>query len=236
MRDSQSVHAAWDALCRTRCVIEFDLEGNVLWANALFLKTMGYRADQVIGHHHRMFCTAETVDSPDYASFWSELSEGVSKDGIYSRVQRSGEIIYLRAIYIAALDEHGHPKSVIKIAADASHQVQLEGQVSSQLAESESLRATLADKHDALERLVTQVRSIVRSIDEIADQTNVLALNAMLEAARAGAEGLGFEIVAGEVKRLADDTREATQIAERLIESRRAKPVANPEDRLFHAM
>lgn len=220
MRDSQSVHAAWDVLCRMRFVIEFDLEGHVLWANDLFLKTMGYRADQVIGQHHRMFCTAETVESPDYAAFWSQLAKGEGKDGIYPRVTRKGERVHLRAIYNAALDDQGNPKSIIKIAADASKQVLLEQQFASQLKESETLRADLADKHEALERLVTQVHSIVRTIDEIADQTNVLALNAMLEAARAGAEGLGFEIVAGEVKRLADDTRQATQSAERLIDSR----------------
>jgi methyl-accepting chemotaxis protein len=222
MRDKKSVHAAWEVLCRTRCVIEFDLKGHVLWANDLFLKTMGYRADQVIGQHHRMFCNAETVESPEYAAFWSQLAKGEGKDGIYPRVTRRGERVHLRAIYNAALDDQGNPKSIIKIAADASRQVELEGQVAAQLAESETLRADLADKHDVLERLVTQVRSIVHTIDEIADQTNVLALNAMLEAARAGVEGLGFEIVAGKVKRLADDTREATKSAERLIVNRAA--------------
>ena len=206
MRDSQSVHAAWDALCRSRCVIEFDLEGYVLWANDLFLETMGYRADQVIGAHHRIFCTKDTINSPDYATFWSDLAKGGGKDGIYPRVTRSGQTIQLRAIYEAALDESGLPKSIIKIAADASHHVQLELQVQAQLIESETLQRDLAEKHDALEKLVGQVGSIVRSIDESAEQTYVLARNAMLEAARAGSEGLGFEIVAGEVKRLADDS------------------------------
>lgn len=221
MRDAKIIHAAWEALCRSRLVIEFDLEGHVLWANDLYLETMGYSLNAILGKHHRMFCTKETIASDEYASFWTELAKGGSKDAIYPRVTKSGKLIYLRAIYNAALDEHGQPRSIMKIAADASRQVMLERQVQAQLAESEALRRDLSEKHTALDNLITEVGAIVRSIDDIADQTNILALNATLEAARAGPEGVAFDIVASEVKRLADDTRAATYCAERLIVGRR---------------
>lgn len=217
MKDGNRIHAAWDALCRSRCVIELDLEGHVLWANDLFLQTMEYQLDQLTGQHHRVFCNQETVESAEYAQFWPQLARGETRDGIYPRVTRSGREIYLRAIYNPVLDEHGVPQSIMKIAADATDHVMLERQVKAQLSESETLRRDVLAKHKTLEKLLGEVRGIVHSIDEIADQTNVLALNAMLEAARAGSEGLGFEIVASEVKRLADDTRNATQIAESLI-------------------
>jgi len=221
MRDNNIIEAAWEALSRSRLLIEFDLEGHVLWANDLFLETMGYSAEAILGKHHRMFCTEETTAGADYAQFWKDLAQGEMKDAIYPRVTGDGDEIYLRAIYNPVLDEAGKAQSVMKIAADASLQVALERQYKAQLADGEALRRDLAQKHTALEELVQEVGAIVRSIDDIADQTNVVALNATLEAARAGDSGVAFDVVASEVKRLADDTRSATYRAEKLIASQR---------------
>ncbi|MDO5699397.1 MAG: methyl-accepting chemotaxis protein [Dermatophilus congolensis] len=70
-----------------------------------------------------------------------------------------------------------------------------------------------------LGRSSSEIGEVVRSITSIAEQTNLLALNATIEAARAGEAGKGFAVVASEVKDLAQETGSATEDIERRVEA-----------------
>ena len=193
---THSPQAAWDAICRSQAVIEFDPRGIILWANDSFLATMGYALADLEGRHHRIFCEPGCADTPAYADFWRKLGRGEFDAGEYKRVGKDGRAIWLQATYNPVFRADGSVERILKIATDTTpaHQLRME-----------------------LRNTVDGLSEIVNSIGLIANQTNLLALNASIEAARAGEAGKGFAVVAAEVKKLAGDTRSATDRARAMV-------------------
>lgn len=98
--------------------LEFDPTGKILVANDQLLSTVGYRRDEVIGQHHRMFVPAAQASSREYAQLWEDLRNGKTLSGVYHCIGKNGNDIWFQAAYAPVKDDVGRVFKVIKIATN----------------------------------------------------------------------------------------------------------------------
>ena len=84
-----------EAIGRSQAVIAFDMGGIILSANANFLQTMGYEADEVLGKHHRMFDAPGEAAGEAYRRFWERLGEGEYVSAEFKRVGKGGREVWI---------------------------------------------------------------------------------------------------------------------------------------------
>ncbi|WP_296272295.1 PAS domain S-box protein [Pseudomonas sp. UBA6323] len=106
------------AISKAMALIEFDLSGEILDINDNALALFGYDREEVVGHHHAMFCAAELVTSDAYRQLWADLRAGHFRTGEYQRIGKGGREVWIQASYNPILDGDGKPFKVVKLATD----------------------------------------------------------------------------------------------------------------------
>jgi methyl-accepting chemotaxis protein len=233
------------ALDRSMASIEFTPVGEIITANENFLKVIGYSLGQIVGKHHKMFCSDKFYS--ENPKFWQQLAHGEFKSGQFERRTASGKVKWLEASYNPIFDDGGKVIKVIKFASDITAREERNKAVTqaaelsfstaeetAQIAKNgaELLEKSVEDSNDIVEQVAKtnailvqlneqskSIAAIVSTIRGIADQTNLLALNAAIEAARAGEQGRGFAVVADEVRSLAGRTSQSTIEIEQVVKA-----------------
>ncbi|NCA23872.1 MAG: methyl-accepting chemotaxis protein, partial [Betaproteobacteria bacterium] len=133
------------AIDKAQAVIEFDPKGNILQANANFLRTVGYALEEIKGRHHSLFVDLAYRESEEYRQFWEKLGRGDYDAGQYRRIAKGGREVWLEATYNPIFDQKGRVAKVIKYATDITVQRQAALQMERAL---EATRNVVAVAHE----------------------------------------------------------------------------------------
>ncbi len=118
--ERQNMKGIIDAVNGAYAYIEFDPKGGVLQANPNFLAVLGYKLEEIVGRHHRIFVDPVFANSPEYLAFWTDLANGKSRSDVFKRITKDGHEVWIQAVYAPVKDEMGRVTKVVKIATDVT--------------------------------------------------------------------------------------------------------------------
>ncbi|WP_206486497.1 methyl-accepting chemotaxis protein [Thalassotalea sp. G2M2-11] len=166
----------------------------------------------------------QSVDTVNTAT--RNLSENIhsANEGVQSQIQETDMVATAVTEMVATVDEIAKNTQEAADKAESTHDNSEQGKigVDTTIAKIDELSNTLLASESVVHDLAKDsdtIGSVLDVIRGIAEQTNLLALNAAIEAARAGEQGRGFAVVADEVRTLASRTQDSTQEIESIINS-----------------
>ncbi|WII72570.1 ATP-binding protein [Bdellovibrio sp. 22V] len=110
--------SSYEALLDSNAVIEFDVNGHILWANQNFLNLMGYELNEIVGQHHSIFLPEFHQHELEYQERWTLLAQGLPQNGEFKRITKAKKEVWIQGSYVPVRNFRGTITKIIKMAVD----------------------------------------------------------------------------------------------------------------------
>ncbi|MEN0060064.1 MAG: ATP-binding protein [Bdellovibrio sp.] len=167
------IRSLHEALLNSNAVIEFDVQGHILWANERFLSLMGYTLEEIEGRHHSIFLPERYNQEFKYQELWRQLAAGQIRDGEFKRITKNKDVVWIQGSYSPVTDESGNVFKIVKVAVDVTEKKKLAEDLEKKnqelLITAAKARAATQAKSIFLANMSHEIRTPLNSIIGITD-------------------------------------------------------------------
>ncbi|WP_320169654.1 methyl-accepting chemotaxis protein [Maridesulfovibrio sp.] len=219
----------------------YDLDGQLIGGFAIVMDLTGIKANEAkISDQNRVMVEitekARTISryltngASEIEAKVEQVSDNTHRQ--FDRIESSSQAIteMNQSLMHSAANAETAARQALDTRAKAENGMETMTETSIAINQLQSLSDVVKENMSTLGKHSESIGGIIGVINDIADQTNLLALNAAIEAARAGEAGRGFAVVADEVRKLAEKTMQSTREVESAIKSIQSSAKANIEN------
>jgi PAS domain S-box-containing protein len=160
-----------EAINRSQMMVEFGMDRTIIKANDNYLHVFGYEGAELTGRYHDILVSEESRRSAEYEGFWTELRAGHYQAGLFRRIDKQGNTVWIEASYNPILGPDGVPTKVVKFASNVTERVHVQN-----------------DLKDAEARLQAILDNVLDGIITIDDGGIIASINA------AAVKMFGYEV------------------------------------------